>query len=71
MHMQALPCEHLCALATATTKRLFEAAELCCLSLFCYDHQVLLSVVPLHARTLRSENIRAKEEAKLAVNSSL
>jgi hypothetical protein len=28
-----------------------------------------LFVVPLHAQTLRSENIRAKEEAKLAVNS--
>jgi hypothetical protein len=42
-----------------------------CAASRCCDHQVLLSVVPLHARTLRSENIRAKEEAKLAVNSSL
>jgi hypothetical protein len=27
------PCEDLCALATATTKRLFEVAELCYLSM--------------------------------------
>jgi hypothetical protein len=59
-----------CSLATATTKRVAEAAELCCVPLLLSSRLYCLQC-RCNARSLRSENIRAKEEADLAVNCSL